>query len=114
MGPLGRLGRYARPAQQVLNVLTAGPRVPSAMLREVDARCGVDLGPGTLFGAIARLESLALIEVVAGSAAPRHYRLTALGAETLEAQLDAVRRSARSSATSTSGSPARGRIPYSR
>ena len=101
------MGRFGRPAQQVLSVLTAGPRVPSAIQREVDARCGIDLGPGTLFGTIARLERLALIEVVAGPAAPRGYRLTALGAETLEAQLAAIDRSMPSSAPTPNLSPAR-------
>lgn len=104
---LDHLGRFARPAQQVLNVLAAGPRVPLAIQREVDARCGVDLGPGTLFGTIARLERHALIEVVAAPAAPRAYRLTALGAETLEAQLAAVGRAMPSSTPATNLSPAR-------
>ena len=89
---LSQLGRFAQPAQQILNVLSGGPRVPLAIRREVGARCGGDLGPGTLFGTIARLERHALIEVVPGSVAPRAYRLTALGAETLEAQLAALAR----------------------
>jgi DNA-binding PadR family transcriptional regulator len=92
--PLERLGRFARPAQQVLNVLAAGPRVPAAMQGEIDARCGVEIGPGTLFGTIARLERHALIDVVAGAEMPRAYRLTALGAETLAAQLEAAARAA--------------------
>jgi DNA-binding PadR family transcriptional regulator len=93
-------GRFARPAQQVVNILAAGPRTPSRIRREVGARCGDDLGPGTLFGTIARLERRALIEVVTATEAPRAYRLTALGAETLEVQLASLTRS-----TSTS-SPA--------
>lgn len=101
------LGRFARPAQQVLNVLTAGPRVPHAIQLEVDARCGVDMGPGTLFGTIARLERRGLIEVVAGPAAPRAYRLTALGAEALEAQLAALARRAPMSTPVANRSPAR-------
>jgi len=105
--PLDHLGRFARPAQQILNVLAAGPRVPSAMQQEIDARCGIDLGPGTLFGTIARLERHALIEVVSSSQMPRVYRLTALGAETLAAQLDAVRRSSPAGAISVDGSPSR-------
>jgi hypothetical protein len=32
---LDHLGRFARPAQQVLNVLAAGPRIPLAIQREV-------------------------------------------------------------------------------
>jgi DNA-binding PadR family transcriptional regulator len=87
MVTLDHFGRFARPAQQILNVLAAGPRIPFSIRREVDSRCGVDLGPGTLFGSISRLERHALIEMVAAPAAPRAYRLTALGAETLEVQL---------------------------
>ena len=104
---LDHLGRFARPAQQILNVLAAGPRVPAAIQSEVDSRCGVDLGPGTLFGTIARLERLALIEVMASSAAPRAYRLTGLGAETREAQLAALARRAPAPAPTVSRSPAR-------
>ena len=104
---LDHLGRFARPAQRVLNVLASGPRIPRAIQSDVDARCGVDLGPGTLFGTIARLERHALIEVVASPVAPRAYRLTALGAETLEAQLAALARSAPSSAPAVNRNPAR-------
>ena len=96
-------GRYARPARQVVTVLTAGPRVPAAIQREIGSRCGDDVGPGTLFGAIARLERRALIEVVPTPSAPRAYRLTALGATTLDAELGAI-------AASRSG-PARGPTP---
>ena len=97
--PLEHLGRFARPAQQILNVLASGPRVPYAMQREIETRCGTEVGPGTMFGAIARLE------VVAGSQVPRAYRLTALGAETLTAQLDAIRRTSPAGAIPTSGRP---------
>ena len=105
--PLDHLGRFARPAQQILNVLAAGPRVPSTMQREIDARCGASIGPGTLFGAIARLERHALIEVVSGPSVPRAYRLTALGAETLAAQLDAIRRSSPAGAIPANARPLR-------
>ena len=104
---LDHLGRFARPAQQVLNVLAAGPRVPLAIQREVGARCGGDLGPGTLFGTIARLERRGLIEVVADATAPRAYRLTALGAETMDAQLAALARPARSLGRAVNQSPVR-------
>lgn len=104
---LDGLGRFARPAQQVLNVLAGGPRVPSGIQREVGARCGADLGPGTLFSTIARLERRALIEAVAGVRAPRAYRLTALGAETLAAQVAALTKPARSPAPAVNRSPAR-------
>jgi DNA-binding PadR family transcriptional regulator len=96
-------GRYARPARQVVTVLTAGPRVPTAIRREIGSRCGDDIGPGTLFGTLARLERRALIEVVPAPSAPRAYRLTALGATTLEAELGAI--------VAASSGPARGPTP---
>lgn len=84
---LESLGRFARPAQQILTIIGQGPRIPAALCREVRARCGDDIGPGTLFGTVARLERHGLIEVIPSPAAPRAYRITGLGADTLEAQL---------------------------
>ena len=107
MAALDHFGRFAGPAQQVLNALTRGPRVPSAIRRDVGIRCGRDLGPGTLFGAIARLERRALIEVVESPAIPRAYRITALGAETLEAQLASLADRPPSSIPAPTLSPAR-------
>lgn len=104
---LDPLGRFGRPAQQVLNVLAAGPRIPVAIQRELQARCGADLRPGTLFGAIARLERHALIEVVPAPTAPRAYRLTARGAETLEALLAALTGHGSSHTPAPNGSVAR-------
>lgn len=104
---LDQLGRFARPAQQVLSALMNGPRTPYAIRGEAVVRCGVDLGPGTLFGTIARLERRALIEVVPASAAPRAYRLTALGAETLEAQIAWLAHRAAAPAPVVDRSPAR-------
>lgn len=84
---LESLGRFARPAQQILAILGQGPRIPVALRGELRARCGDDIGPGTLFGTLARLERRGLVEVIPSPAVPRAYRITGLGADTLEAQL---------------------------
>lgn len=105
--PLDPFGRFAKPAQQVLSILADGAREPSAIRTEAGARCDVDLGPGTLFGTIARLERHALIEAVPATVAPRAYRLTALGAETLEAQLAAATRARPATSPAPNTSPAR-------
>ncbi len=84
------LGRLVRPARQVLSVLASGPRIPEAIRQDVSNHCGVELRPGTLFGAIAHLERCALIEVVASATAPRAYRLTAIGAAAWEAKSASV------------------------
>ena len=88
--PVASFGRYARPAQQIATVLAAGPRTPLRIRHDIGARCGTDVGPGTLFGALARLERRGLVEVIPVDQGPRAYRLTALGATTLEAELGAM------------------------
>jgi DNA-binding PadR family transcriptional regulator len=104
---LDQFGRFARPAQQVLCILANGPRAPFVIRAEAGTRRGVDLGPGTLFGTLARLERHALIEVVPAAAVPRLYRLTALGAETLEAQLAAATLARPATSPAPNTSPAR-------
>ena len=49
------------------------------------------LGPGTLYGAIARLEERGLIEPLGETGRRRPYRLTPAGAEALEAALAGLR-----------------------
>ena len=48
------------------------------------------MGPGTLYGALARLERRGLIEALEPEDRRRPYRLTGLGATTLQAQLDSL------------------------
>ena len=50
------------------------------------------LAPGTLYEALARLESQGLIEALEPADRRRPYRLTAPGAAALRAHLDAQRR----------------------
>jgi DNA-binding PadR family transcriptional regulator len=56
-------------------------------MTEVERISGVPLGPGTLYGALARLEQRGLIEALAPEERRRPYRLTGLGATTLQTQL---------------------------
>ena len=57
------------------------------MMEDIDAVCGIRLGPGTLYGAIARLEAGGLIEPLASTDRRRPYRLSDAGAAVLEAHL---------------------------
>jgi DNA-binding PadR family transcriptional regulator len=61
----------------------------------VHAIAGVTLGPGTLYGAIARLEERGLIEPLADDDRRRPYRLTRSGAAVLREQLTEQERVAR-------------------
>jgi DNA-binding PadR family transcriptional regulator len=59
----------------VLVVLRAEPATPACLLDAVRALDG-NIGPGTLFGALARLERLALIDRMVNGDGRAAYRLT--------------------------------------
>jgi DNA-binding PadR family transcriptional regulator len=81
----------AEPALLILVSLASGPKHGYAIILDVDALCGVRLGPGTLYGAIARLERLGLVEPLASADRRRPYRLTDAGVAALQSELAALR-----------------------
>jgi DNA-binding PadR family transcriptional regulator len=87
---LSEFGRFAEPSLYILLSLSDGPKHGYAIMTDVEKISGVPLGPGTLYGALARLEQRGLIEALEPEQRRRPYRLTALGASTLKAQLDGL------------------------
>lgn len=87
----GRAGRSNDPPVLILTSLASGPKHGYALSRDIEAFAAVRLGPGTLYGAISRLEARGLIEAVGESGRRRPYRLTAAGAEALETTLADLR-----------------------
>ncbi len=75
----GSLGRPNEPAVLILTGLASGPKHGYALTRDIEAFAGVALGPGTLYGAITRLEERGLIEAVGNEQRRRPYRITATG-----------------------------------
>ena len=61
------------------------------MTQDIEAVAGHRLGPGTLYGAIARLESRKWIEPLPADDRRRPYRLTQAGGKVLRARLDALK-----------------------
>jgi DNA-binding PadR family transcriptional regulator len=86
--PIPDLGRFAEPSLYVLMSLSDGPKHGYAIMTDVEAISGSPLGPGTLYGALARLERRGLIEALEPEERRRPYRLTGLGASMLRAQLE--------------------------
>ena len=80
------------PQTLILSSLAGGPKHGYAITQDVARVAGVQLGPGTLYGAIARLEDKGLIEALAGDERRRPYKLTAAGASVLQADLDRMKR----------------------
>jgi DNA-binding PadR family transcriptional regulator len=89
--PLDALGRYAGPATLILSSLASGPKHGYALTKDVEELAGVRLAPGTLYEALARLESQGFIEALASEDRRRPYQLTAAGATALRAHLDQQR-----------------------
>lgn len=85
------LGRFSEPALLILISLCAGERHGYAMMDDIAAFSGVKVGPGTLYGALARLEKQRLIEPVPSNDRRQPYRLTDSGTAALQEQLDAIR-----------------------
>jgi DNA-binding PadR family transcriptional regulator len=85
------LGRWADPSLLVMTSLAAGPKHGYAIMQDVAAESGVRLGPGTLYGVIARLAERGLIEPLEAQDRRRPYRITAEGSRVLAAQLERMR-----------------------
>ncbi len=68
--------------------LADGPKHGYAIMADVEAVGGAKMGPGTLYGALARLEQRGLIEALEPEERRRPYRLTSAGDATVRAQLE--------------------------
>jgi DNA-binding PadR family transcriptional regulator len=89
---LSDLGRFTDPALLVLASLADGPKHGYAMMQDIQTFSGTHLEPGTLYGALARLERRGWIAPEPSVARRRPYRLTGAGAEALAAQLATMER----------------------
>ena len=81
------LGRFADPAVLILTSLAGGPKHGYALIKDVEALAGVTLGPGTLYGALQRLDERGLVTALAPDERRRPYRMTAAGAAALREYL---------------------------
>ena len=89
---LADFGRFSDPALLILSSLAGGPKHGYAMMTDIEGITGVRLGPGTLYGALARLENSGLIESMPLEDRRRPYRLTAKGIAALREQLGLLER----------------------
>ena len=81
------LGHYSDPPLLVLASLSNGPKHGHAMIEDIERMCGTHLGPGTLYGAIVRLEQQGWIEPLLAEERRRPYRITGEGMRVLRARL---------------------------
>jgi DNA-binding PadR family transcriptional regulator len=86
------LGRLSEPSLLILASLCAGAKHGYAIIRDVEEHTGKRLGPGTLYGAISRLERLGLIEGrVVEERGRRPYRITPSGRRAFQTAMSELR-----------------------
>jgi DNA-binding PadR family transcriptional regulator len=80
------------PGLLILISLADGPRHGFGMLEDIERFSGRRLGPGTLYGALERLERDGLVEPLEVDDRRRPYRLSDLGIRLLDEQLGGLLR----------------------
>ncbi len=83
-------GRFSDPALLILASLAGGEKHGYAMVEDIETMSGVHLGPGTLYGALSRLEQSGLILALPADDRRRPYRLTARGSTCLRQYLSSM------------------------
>jgi DNA-binding PadR family transcriptional regulator len=86
------LRRVGEASVLILISLADGPKHGYALIQDIKGLAGVELGPGTLYGALDRLERLGLIESLPADDRRHPYRITAPGAAALREHLDSLER----------------------
>ena len=89
------LGRSNEPPVLILTSLAGGPKHGYALTKDIEAFAGVRLGPGSLYGALTRLEERGFIEPEPpdpeADTRRRPYRITGTGRAALEASVREMR-----------------------
>jgi DNA-binding PadR family transcriptional regulator len=78
------------PTLLVLASLAAGDKHGYAMMLDIESFAGVRLGPGTLYGAITRLEETGWIRPVGPRSRRQTYRISGAGRQHLKARLQSL------------------------
>jgi DNA-binding PadR family transcriptional regulator len=89
---LSDLGRFTDVSLLILASLASGPKHGYAMMEDIGQFSGTRLEPGTLYGALARLERRGWVVPLPAADRRHPYRITAAGTQALEAQLATMRR----------------------
>ena len=77
-GKFDDLGRFADPSVLILTSLSDGPKHGYAIMTDVAAFSGVTMEPGTLYGALSRLERRGWVRPLAAAGRRRRYEIAAV------------------------------------
>jgi DNA-binding PadR family transcriptional regulator len=86
-GKFDDLGRFADPSLLILTSLADGPKHGYAIMTDVAGFSGVGMEPGTLYGALSRLERRGWVRPLETQERRRPYEITAAGEAVLAEQV---------------------------
>jgi len=89
-GKFDELGRFADPSLLILTSLSDSPKHGYAIMTDVAAFSGVSMEPGTLYGALSRLERRGWVRPLVTEERRRPYEITAAGQEILAEQVKSM------------------------
>src|SRR5690349_17515452 len=89
-GKFDELGRFADPSLLILTSLSDGPKHGYAIMTDIAGFSGVRMEPGTLYGALARLERRGWVRPLEVAERRRPYQITAAGQEILAEQVTSM------------------------
>lgn len=84
--------KFNEPTVLILASLSGGAKHGYALIKDIEAISGVTLGPGTLYGALARLEQHGMVVALPAQDRRRPYEITPAGAAALRTCLEDVQR----------------------
>ena len=100
-GQFDDLGRFSDPSVLILTSLSDGPKHGYAIMTDVAAFSGVGMEPGTLYGALSRLEKQGWIRPLETDERRRPYEITAAGQSVLAEQLKTMQQVVRTATLRT-------------
>lgn len=81
------LERFSEPTLFILISLVDGNKHGYAIMEDIETSYDIKIGPGTLYGAISRMEKLKFIEAIPSKDRRKPYQITPEGREYLQKKL---------------------------
>jgi DNA-binding PadR family transcriptional regulator len=91
-GKFNNLGRFADPSLLILTSLADGAKHGYAIMTDVAAFGGVTMEPGTLYGALSRLQRRGWVRPLDSEVRRKPYEITAEGQQVLGEQLASMQK----------------------
>lgn len=82
--------RFSEPTLFILISLAEGNKHGYAIMEDIESSYDIKIGPGTLYGAISRMEKSKLIEAIPSKDRKKPYQITSEGRQYLQERLKEI------------------------